>query len=104
MISQYFIGGMMPESANPVQQSVTVNKQLTGMRGVYLVAAELSGRGFIASPTARSAREADIFVHGFETTVGSLYWYLSLRRPSPNLCVEGRSPEQAVKFLGNFLS
>jgi len=50
----------MPESANRVQQSVTVNKQLTGMRGVYLVAAELSGRGFIASPTARSAREADI--------------------------------------------
>ena len=24
MTSQYFIGGMMPESANPVQQSVTV--------------------------------------------------------------------------------
>jgi hypothetical protein len=24
MISQYFIGGMMPESANPVQQSRTV--------------------------------------------------------------------------------
>jgi hypothetical protein len=24
MISQYFIGGMMPDSANPVQQSLTV--------------------------------------------------------------------------------
>ena len=35
-------------------------KHLTGMRGVYLVAAELSGRGFIASPTSRSARGADI--------------------------------------------
>jgi hypothetical protein len=35
-------------------------KQLIGMRGVYLVAAELSGRGFIASPTSRSARGADI--------------------------------------------
>jgi hypothetical protein len=35
-------------------------KQLTGMRGVYLVAAELSKQGFIASPTSRSARGADI--------------------------------------------
>jgi hypothetical protein len=51
---------MMRESASRVQRSVTVNKQLTGMRGVYLVAAEMSGRGFIASPTSRSARGADI--------------------------------------------
>jgi len=36
------------------------NKQITGMRGVYLVAAELSKHGFIASPTSRSARGADI--------------------------------------------
>jgi hypothetical protein len=36
--------------------------QLTGMRGVYLVAAELSRRGFIASPTSRSARGADVLV------------------------------------------
>jgi hypothetical protein len=35
-------------------------KQLTGMRGVYLVAAEMAGHGFIASPTSRSARGADI--------------------------------------------
>jgi hypothetical protein len=35
-------------------------QQLTGMRGVYLVAAELSRLGFIASPTSRSAIEADI--------------------------------------------
>src|SRR5215471_16763656 len=35
-------------------------QQLTGMRGVYLVAAELSRLGFIASPTSRSARGADI--------------------------------------------
>ena len=34
--------------------------QLTGMRGVYLVAAELSRIGFIASPTSRSAIGADI--------------------------------------------
>ncbi len=36
------------------------NKQVTGMRGVYLVAAELSKHGFIASPTSRSAHGADI--------------------------------------------
>lgn len=36
--------------------------QLTGMRGVYLVAAELSKFGFIASPTSRSAIGADILV------------------------------------------
>ncbi len=34
--------------------------QLTGMRGVYLVAAELSRRGLIASPTSRSAIGADV--------------------------------------------
>ena len=32
------------------------------MRGVYLVAAELSRQGFIASPTSRSACGADILV------------------------------------------
>ena len=36
------------------------SKQMTGMRGVYLVAAELSRLGFIASPTSRSAIGADI--------------------------------------------
>lgn len=36
--------------------------QLTGMRGVYLVAAELSKLGLIAAPTSRSARGADILV------------------------------------------
>jgi hypothetical protein len=34
--------------------------QLTGMRGVYLVAAELCRAGLIASPTSRSAIGADI--------------------------------------------
>src|SRR3990167_2416096 len=37
-------------------------RQLTGMRGVYLVAAELSKLGFIASPTSRSAIGADVLV------------------------------------------
>lgn len=36
--------------------------QMTGMRGVYLVAAELAKRGFIVSPTSRSAIGADILV------------------------------------------
>ena len=36
--------------------------QTTGMRGVYLVAAELSKLGFIVSPTSRSAFGADLLV------------------------------------------
>jgi len=36
--------------------------QFTGMTGVYLVAAELSKRGFIVSPTSRSAQGADLLV------------------------------------------
>ena len=36
--------------------------QQTGMRGVYLVAAELAARGLIASPTSRSAAGADLLV------------------------------------------
>lgn len=36
--------------------------QMTGMRGVYLVAAELTKRGFIVSPTSRSALGADLLV------------------------------------------
>lgn len=36
--------------------------QMTGMLGVYLVAAELSRRNFIVSPTSRSAAGADLLV------------------------------------------
>jgi hypothetical protein len=36
--------------------------QMTGMLGVYLVAAELTSRGFIVSPTSRSAAGADLLV------------------------------------------
>ncbi len=36
--------------------------QMTGMRAVYLVAAELAARGFIVSPTSRSAFGADLLV------------------------------------------
>jgi hypothetical protein len=36
--------------------------QLTGMLGVYLTAAELTNRGFVVSPTSRSAAGADLLV------------------------------------------
>jgi hypothetical protein len=41
---------------------MAIKQQLTGMTGGYLVAAELSKRGFIASPTSRSAQGADLLV------------------------------------------
>ena len=37
-------------------------QQMTGMRGVYLTAAELTREGFIVSPTSRSAFGADLLV------------------------------------------
>jgi hypothetical protein len=37
-------------------------QQMTGMLGVYLTAAELIKRGFIVSPTSRSALGADLLV------------------------------------------
>ena len=39
--------------------------QLSGMRGVYLVAAELVGHGFVVSVTSRSAAGADLLVRSF---------------------------------------
>jgi hypothetical protein len=36
--------------------------QFTGMTGLFLVAAELSKRSFIVSPTSRSAQAADLLV------------------------------------------
>jgi hypothetical protein len=36
--------------------------QMTGMRGVYLVAAELARHGWIVSPTSRGAAGADILM------------------------------------------
>lgn len=38
------------------------NGQMTGMRGVYLVASELTKNGFIVSPTSRSSFGADLLV------------------------------------------
>jgi hypothetical protein len=39
-----------------------VNKAQTGMQGVFLVAAELTARGFIVSVTSRNAFGADLLV------------------------------------------
>lgn len=67
--------------------------QLTGMRGVYLVAAELSRIGFIASPTSRSARGADILVtdqlcqHAFSVQVKT-------NADAPNFWLVGQHAQQ----------
>lgn len=71
---------------------VVMKGQLTGMRGVYLVAAELSRLGFIASPTSRSAMAADILVtdqvckHAFSVQVKTNseapnFWLIGKPRP-----------------------
>lgn len=41
---------------------MAVIRQQTGMRGVFLVAAELAARGLVVSPTSRSAFGADLLV------------------------------------------
>jgi Holliday junction resolvase len=41
---------------------------ISGMRGVFLVAAELAERGFVVSPTSRSARGVDLLASNFEGT------------------------------------
>jgi hypothetical protein len=41
---------------------MSANKQVTGMRGVYIAAAELSRLGFVVAPTSRGARGTDLLV------------------------------------------
>ena len=43
-------------------RKVRLNSQMTGMQGVYLVAAELTRRDLIVSPTSRSSYGADLLV------------------------------------------
>lgn len=45
----------------------TLSRQHSGMRGVYLVAAELSRLGFSVSPTSRNAAHADLLVFDPDT-------------------------------------
>jgi hypothetical protein len=42
--------------------NMATKQQLSGMQGVYLVAAELSRQGYIVSPTSRGAAGADLLV------------------------------------------
>ncbi|OGW90919.1 MAG: hypothetical protein A3D28_06510 [Omnitrophica bacterium RIFCSPHIGHO2_02_FULL_63_14] len=96
---------------------MTAKNQQTGMRGVFLVAAELAGRGFVVCPTSRSAFGADLLVTALDcrrafsvqiktnATSGS-FWLLNkhakrLTSPSHvyvfvNLSKNGRSPEYYV--------
>ncbi len=55
-------GPMLPCTNQPKEGSVATKTQLSGMRGVYLVAAELVGHGFIVSVTSRSAAGADLLI------------------------------------------
>jgi hypothetical protein len=73
-------------------------KQLTGMRGVYLVSAGLSCLGFIASPTSRSAIGADVLVAdqacqpGFSSDAQSPIFSMTVRWPldmAPDRTVTG---------------
>jgi Holliday junction resolvase len=66
---------------------MTSKAQISGMRGVYLVASELARRGLITSPTSRSARGADIlattsdctraFSVEVKTTTNQKFWLLA---------------------------
>jgi hypothetical protein len=46
----------------PTTPKKRINTQQSGMEGVFLVCAELTRRGYIASPTARNSKGADILV------------------------------------------
>jgi hypothetical protein len=46
---------------------VAASRQRNGMRGVYLVAAELSRQGYSVAPTARNAAGADLLVFDPDT-------------------------------------
>ncbi len=72
------------------------SKQQTGMRGVYLVAAELASRDFVVSPTSRSAIGADLLVtdhtcrraHSVQVKTNArpaTFWLLSRSPSSSNL-------------------
>ena len=96
---------------------MVAKRQQTGMRGVFLVAAELTARGLMASPTSRSAFGADLLVTDqgclkafsvqVKTNAGhSSFWLLNkhskrLKSPSHiyvfvNLSEAGRPPEYYV--------
>jgi hypothetical protein len=69
--------------------------QLTGMRGVYLVASMLAKHGLIASPTSRSAAGADILVT--DGTFSSA-WSIEVKtnNSSANFWLLGKNPTVPV--------
>lgn len=52
----------MPTPNNDQASGRRRNTQITGMRGVYSVAAELSARGYIVSVTSREAKAVDLMI------------------------------------------
>ena len=73
-------------------------QQMSGMRGVYLAAAELARRGYVVSPTSEAAAGADLLITDdscqraysvqVKTITGGFnYWLLNLR---PGKSLHGR--------------
>lgn len=48
---------------------MAIKGQLTGMAGMYFVAAELSMRGYIVAPTSRNAQGVDLLVSNADGTI-----------------------------------
>jgi hypothetical protein len=85
--------------------------QLTGMTGVYLVAAQLSRRGFVVSPTSRSAHGVDLLAsspNGSRTLAievktnarTSNFWLLGTKAKeitSPHLTLRFCKPSQGLR-------
>ena len=64
MISQYFIGGMMPELANPVQQPQMIIES-------WLSSAFLSGRSAAQAPLSRKRKSISRTVSGLTGKIQS---------------------------------
>jgi hypothetical protein len=97
---------------------MAVSKQIRGMQGVYLVAAELSRRGFVVATTSRSAKGADLLVTDEDcqspftvqvktTTTGSTYWLVgkeaTLHPTSSHLFVFVELPEDTLAGASFFV-
>ena len=89
--------------------------QLSGMRGVFLVAAELSERGFVVSPTSRSAKGVDLlatngdgtrtFAVEVKSTTRATFWIVGMnagKRPARNniwVFVKFGKPRERSRFF-----
>jgi hypothetical protein len=68
---------------------------MTGMLGVYLVAAELSNLGFIVSPTSRSAAGADLLVSDQDCRKAWSVQVKTNKKPA-NFWLVGRNADRMV--------